>query len=67
MFKVTKNFKDHLDGNKLYKVGDDYVPIQEIWTKHLIDNGFIQKVEIKKDKKGFFSKVDNEDVAEKQE
>jgi len=65
MYTVIKDFTDHLKANHKYKVGDAYEEQQEIWTKFLLDNGKIQKVELKKEKKGFFSKDEN--VTEKQE
>ena len=66
MYRVTKDFKDHLKQLQPYKVGDAYEEQQEIWTKYLLDNGFIEQVVLEKKEKKFFSKADNEDVAEKQ-
>lgn len=65
MYTVIKDFTDHLKANHKYKAGDAYEEQQEIWTKYLVANGMIQKVDLKKEKKGFFSK--DADITEKQE
>lgn len=61
MYKVIKDFRDILRDRHEYKVGDVYEELYPKWTQHLVDTGYIQKVE----KKKIFGKDEN--VTEKQD
>ena len=65
MYKVIKDFTDHLKENYKYKAGDAYEEQHEKWTQFLVERGCIEKVVLEQKKK-FFGR-ENEDVAEKQE
>lgn len=48
MYKVAKEFSDLLNGLHNYKVGDNYVEIDEKWTAYLAGRGLIEKVKYEK-------------------
>ena len=50
MYKVKKDFVDHLKGNFKYKAGDAYEEQSPIWTKFLVEKGCIEKVNFEKKK-----------------
>ena len=49
MYKVAKDFSDLLNGLRNYKVGDTYTEVSPKWTAYLVEQGKIQKVEMKRD------------------
>jgi hypothetical protein len=65
MYKVKKDFVDHLKGNFKYKAGDSYEEQSPMWTKFLVEKGNIEKVNFEKEK-FHFEKKKNENVQKEQ-